>query len=61
MNINWTNMAGFGPTAWNQGGPPVRIPMNHLGAREKDTHSKPHRPIDNHSETAIKNSGYQIR
>ncbi len=27
MNVEWTNMAGFGPLAWNHGGPPVAILM----------------------------------
>jgi hypothetical protein len=27
MNVEWTNMAGFGPLAWNHGGPPVSILM----------------------------------
>ena len=25
MNIQWTNMTGFGPSAWNHGGAPVTI------------------------------------
>jgi hypothetical protein len=26
MNIQWTNMTGFGPVAWNHGGKAVTIP-----------------------------------
>ena len=26
MNIQWTNMTGFGPVAWNHGGRPLEIP-----------------------------------
>lgn len=25
MNIQWTNIGGFGPRAWNHGGPPVEV------------------------------------
>lgn len=60
MNITWTNMAGFGPVAWNQDGPLVRVSMNHLEAKEKVTHSKPrdlHQPVIYPSETGYKNSG----
>lgn len=27
MNVKWTTMTGFGPTAWNHGGNPVAILM----------------------------------
>lgn len=60
MNITRTNMAGFGPAAWNQDGPLVRVSMNHLEAKKKVTHSKPldlHRPGVDRSETGYKNSG----
>jgi hypothetical protein len=31
MKFEWpSGMAGFGPTAWNRGGPPVIIPMRSL-------------------------------
>ncbi len=26
MNIQWSNMTGFGPIAWNHGGQPLKIP-----------------------------------
>ncbi|VGO17480.1 hypothetical protein PDESU_06076 [Pontiella desulfatans] len=35
MNVEWTNMTGFGPTAWNHGGAPVTILMKHPQKEEK--------------------------
>ncbi len=29
MNAQWTNITGFGPTAWNHGGEPLFIPSTH--------------------------------
>jgi hypothetical protein len=30
MNAEWTNMAGFGPAAWNHGGGPLYVPSTLL-------------------------------
>ena len=35
MKLTWPNSAGFGPTAWNRGGPPVIIPMRTVGRSTK--------------------------
>jgi hypothetical protein len=35
MKLNWSSSVGFGPTAWNRGGPPVVIPTRTVSQRTK--------------------------
>jgi hypothetical protein len=51
MNIQWSNMTGFGPAAWNHGGPSLRIPSmvhNHEHNTELILHSHVAKPGSHH-------------
>jgi hypothetical protein len=57
MNIQWTNMTGFGPVAWNHGGQPLEIPsmtLHHEQNTELVLHS--HKDTSKHSLRAHNNS-----
>ena len=48
MNIQWTCMAGFGPTAWNPGNAPIEMPIIRHPRRPNTlqpvkNHKMPHR------------------
>ena len=50
MNITWTNMTGFGPTAWNHGGEAVFIPSMHHHHQEQKTGKA---KADGHSDSPL--------